>query len=138
MSKLKFYRELIYAVVPVKRYSTDNGIYISNDFTRYLHGKSQSIKQIGVGYHHHNSVAENSINTVVRLSRTIIICAAQSCPDVSYNNLCSMVMYHDVHFHNQNPHIFSGLSPEKVWTSYKYSYYALHNYHQWGCPEYFL
>ena len=41
MPKLKFEREEMGAGVPLERYSTDNSIYTSKEFTRELNGKGK-------------------------------------------------------------------------------------------------
>ena len=86
-SKLKFEREAMGAGVPAKSYSIDNGIYTSKDFTRELNVKVQVISQSGVGGHHHNGVAENTINNLVRISRNMSIRDALKWPDSRENIL---------------------------------------------------
>ena len=71
------------AVFPLESYSIDNGIQISKEFTRYLHEKGQGIRHSGVGGQHKNSAADNAINNVVIISRTMIIYAGLRWPDDS-------------------------------------------------------
>ena len=133
MSKLNFKREATSAGVPVDIYFRDNGIYTSREFTRDLHDKDQGIRHIGLGHHHHNGVAYNSIKNVVRIARTMVIHAALRWPDTSENIIWSMDMAHAINLHNHTPHISSGMYPEEVWTSSNYSHSALQNSHTWEC-----
>jgi hypothetical protein len=137
-SKLKYEREAMSTGIQVQSYSSDNGIYTSKEFMRELHTKGQGIKHSGVGGHHHNGVAENSIKNVVRLARTMMIHAALRWPEVSEKELWPMAMQHAVHLHNHTPKISSGLSPEEVWSRSKSTHSALQNAHPWGCPVYVL
>ena len=64
------------ARVPVERYSTDNGIYNSKEFTREMHVKGQGIRHIGVVGRHHNGVEENTIKNLVIIFITVMVHAA--------------------------------------------------------------
>ena len=64
-SKLQFEREALSEGVTIKNYSSDNGIYVTKEYTRELHEKNQGMHLSGVGGHHHNGVAENTIKNVV-------------------------------------------------------------------------
>ena len=124
--------------VTVECYSIDNCTYTSNKFTRELHVIGQEISHSGVGGHHHNRVAENSINNVVRIAITMVIHDELKYPDASENSLFLMAMDHAIYLHNHGPHISRALSSYKVWTSSKSSHSALHNAHPWGYPAYVL
>ena len=132
MYKLKFEREAMGVGFPVNIYSTYNVIYSYKEFNRDLHVKFQVIRHSGVGGHHHNWVAYNEINNVVRISRTMMIHATLRCNYYSENILCPMDMAHYVHLQNHTPHISSCLFPEEVWTGSKSSNSALQNAHPWG------
>ena len=92
------------------RNSTDNGVYISKEFTRELHDKGKGITHRRVGGHHHNVIAENAINNLIRISRTMMINATLKWNDSSDNILWPMAMSHYVHLHNRTLHIYSGSS----------------------------
>ena len=98
--------------VSVKSYSKDNDIYTSKEFTRELHDNGQGIRHSGVLGHHHNGVSDNTINNVVRITRTMMIHSALSRPDASDKSLWRISMVHAVQLHNHNTHIYSGMSPE--------------------------
>ena len=73
--------------VLVESYFTDNCIYTSKGFTRELYFKGQGINSIGVGFHHHDVMAENAIMNMVRLSRTMMIYTTLRWPDASVKSL---------------------------------------------------
>ena len=103
-----------------------------------MHCKGQGIRNSGMGGPHHNEVADNIINNVVKIARAMMINAALRWPDASEKILCLMAMAHDVHLNNHNPHISSGMSTEEVWKRYKSSHSNLHNAHPWIYPAYVL
>ena len=113
-------------------------MHTTKEFTRELHVKVQVIRHSVVGGHHHNGVADNAINDLVIIARTMMIHSELSWPDSSEIILCPMDMAHSVHLHNHTPNIYSGMSPEEDWTISKSSNSALQNYHPWGCSEYVL
>ncbi len=67
-SKLKFEREAFVVGHTIKAYHTDNGVYTAKQFTAELYQKGQGITHSGVGGHHHNGKAENSIKIVVYMA----------------------------------------------------------------------
>ena len=73
MYKLKSEIEDMGEGVPVESYSTDNGIYMSKEFTRDMYRKVQGIRHSVVEGYHHNGVAENVIKNVVIIARTMMI-----------------------------------------------------------------
>jgi hypothetical protein len=80
-AKLKFKREAASVCVFVKDYCTNNCVYTSKEFENELLSKGQGIKHSGVGGHHHNAVAENSIKTTVRTASTMMIHSALCWPE---------------------------------------------------------
>ena len=64
-AELQFEREAVAVGIYVKEYRTDNSIYTSQEFATELISKGQVIHHSGVGVHHHNGVAENTIKNVV-------------------------------------------------------------------------
>jgi hypothetical protein len=137
-AKLQFEREAAAVGVFVKDYCTDNGVYTSKEFGSELLSKGQGIKHSGVGGHHHNAVAENSIKTTVRTARTMMIHAALRWPEHNERDLWPLALSHAVHLHNETPHMLSRLSPTELWSRSKSSHSALINTHPWGYPVYVL
>jgi hypothetical protein len=50
--------------IHIKKYHTDNGIFISEAWKEHLHGLQQSQKILGTGVHHQNAAAKRTIQTV--------------------------------------------------------------------------
>ena len=88
--------------------------------------------------HHHNGVAENAINNVVIISRTMMINAALRWNDASEKSLWPMAISNAVNLHNHTTQISGGMSPEEVWTRSKSSHIDPQNDNPWGCHEYVL
>ena len=74
-----------------------------------------------MGGHHHNGISDNVINNVFRISRTMMIHDALRWHDSSEKKLWPMDMDRAINLHNHNTHIYSGMSPEEVFTSSKSS-----------------
>ncbi len=137
-AKLQFEREAASVGVSVQDYCTDNGIYTSKEFSSELLVKGQGIKHSGVGGHHQNGVAENSIKNTVRTARTMMIHSALRWPEHNERDLWPLALSHAVHLHNETPSMLSRLSPNEIWSRSKSSHSALINAHPWGCPVYVL
>ena len=95
----------------MKQYCTDNGIYTSKDFVNKLLSNGKGIKHSGVGSHHHNAVAENSIKTTVCIARTMMIHSALSWPEQNERDIWPQTLIHAEYFHNETPKILYLLSP---------------------------
>ena len=76
-----------------------------------MNGRGQIIRNSGVGGSHYNGLADNSINNVVRISRTTMIHATLRWNYASEEILWTMDMDHAVNLHNHTPHISIGMSP---------------------------
>jgi hypothetical protein len=138
-AKTTFEREALQVGVSIKNYQTDNGVYTAKEFLRELHENGQGIKHSGVGGHHHNGAAENSIKKTTRRARYMMIHAALSWTDQAQKELCHLELDHAVYLHNHTPQVDLGhRSPEEVWTQSKSSHSALTNARVWGCPAYIL
>ena len=60
--------------VIVTEYLSDNGsIFTSSDYTTHLRDFAQIQNFAGVGAHHHNGIAERSIQTVMSIARTMML-----------------------------------------------------------------
>jgi hypothetical protein len=137
-AKLTFEKEAASVGVGMRDYCTDNGIYTCKEFSAELLSKGQGIKHSGVGGHHHNTVAENSIKTIVRTARTMMIHSALRWPEHNESELWPLALSHAVSLHNSTPHMLSRLSPAEIWSRSKSSHSGLLNAHPWGCPVYVL
>ena len=73
-----------------------------------------------MGGHHHNGVANNSINNVVRIAMTMMIHALLRWTDASEKSLWHMDMDHAARLHNHTTQISSGMSTEEFFRRSKY------------------
>ena len=65
-TKLRFERHTGSCGVTVKRYRADNGIFAAADFLTSVDDSGQTMTHSGVGGHHHNGTAENTIKFIVQ------------------------------------------------------------------------
>ena len=103
-----------------------------------INGNHQCIRHSGVGGHHHNGVAENSIGNIVRSTRSMMCHTALRWPKCSQKDLWPMAIQQAVTLYNTIPKEDSGLSPEEIWCKSKSTHSVLRNAHPWGCPIYVL
>ena len=103
--------------------------------------KQQNISFSDAGASHQNVAAERATNTVVTMSRTMLIHAAIIYPeDTLYTDLWPMEMDYYVWVYNQIPNMQSGLSAIEIWSSSRFETVSetLTNCHVWCCPTYVL
>jgi len=125
-------------VIP-QSYQSDNGpAFTSADFTEKLSTFSQVIRFAGVGAHHHNGVAERSIQTIMSIARTMMLHSAIHWPDVADTTLWPMAVAHAVFLHNHMPNMETGISPVDIFTKSRWQQHKYHDLHVWGCPVYVL
>jgi hypothetical protein len=125
-------------VVP-QAYLSDNGsAFSSGEFARKLELYSQKISFAGVGAHHHNGVAERSIQTVMSIARTMLMHAAIHWPDVADAQLWPMSVAQAVFLYNHMPDPANGLSPEDIFTRSRWDLSGFNDVHVFGCPVYVL
>ena len=72
-SKLAYKKECCKHGIKVKAYHANNGIFTSAAFLQELEKEEQSISVSGVGAHHQNPHAEQAIQTVVYIARTMML-----------------------------------------------------------------
>ena len=111
LSKIKFEKEALRSGNIVRRYRTDNGIYTSKEFMKEIYKENQGISHSGVGWHHHNGVAENNIKIIIRNDRVMQIYASMRWTTCSDKSLWPMSVLHEVQLCNHIPRIGSNLSP---------------------------
>ena len=69
------------AGVKIEKYSTNNGVFTSQQFMESLLDNSQQIRFSGAGAAHQNGVAERGIKTIVNMARTMLIHATMHSPE---------------------------------------------------------
>jgi transposase InsO family protein len=125
-------------VVPIQ-YHTDNGSsFTSGAFANQLATFKQMATFAGVGAHHHNGIAERSIQTIMSCARTMMLHSAIHWPDVANPILWPMAVSQAVYLHNHVPDPATGLSLSDVFTRTRWPHSRFHDLHVWGCPIYVL
>lgn len=127
-----------FGVIP-QMYQSDNGAsFVSSEFSQKLSEFVQVQKFAGVGAHHHNGVAERSIQTIMSIARTMMLHAAIHWPDIADPSLWPMAVQHAVFLHNHVPDPTNGLSPNDIFGRTRWEQSKFHDLHVWGCPVYVL
>ena len=67
--------------VTVKHYHADNGRFAESTFTNDCKEKGQKVTYCGVGAHHQNGVAENTIKHLTLTARTLLLHAQRHWPE---------------------------------------------------------
>ena len=103
-SKLTFERESHIQGVVIKGYHTGNGIFNSSEFMEELLKNQQNIMFSGAGASYQNGAVEHSINTVVTMSRTMLMHTALICPEETLStDIWPMEMDYSVWVYNRIP-----------------------------------
>ena len=139
--KLTFEREAQSQGVVIKGYHTDNGIFNALEFMEEILKKQKKIIFSGSGASHQNGAEERAINTVVTMSRNMLMHAALRCPENTFSTyLWPISMGYAAWLYNRIPDIKSGLSAIEIWSRSMFEPVSetLSNCHIWGCPTYIL
>ena len=127
-----------YGVIPLK-YMSDNGsAFTSKDFTEHLSAFQQTSRFAGVGQHHANGHVERQIQTIMSISRAMMIHSALHWPEVADSQLWPMCVAHACFLWNHVPNPSSGISPADLFTKVRFPLSKLHEIHVWGSPAYVL
>jgi transposase InsO family protein len=138
-SKIKFEAYARDTGVIIHSYQSDNGAaFTSQEYVRILAEFKQTTKFAGVGAHHHNGVAERSIQTIMSMARTMMLHAAIRWPETADASLWPMAVDYAVYIHNHIPNRATGLSPLDLFTGTKWPTHKCHDLQVWGCPVYVL
>ena len=125
-------------VVP-QSYLTDNGsAFTSKAFTDSLANFHQTSSYSGVGAHHSNGKAENSIKRIMAIARTMMIHSAIHWPDVADSTLWPLAVEYATYLHNHVPQTSNGLSPIDTFTRTRHPTRRLLDLRVWGSPTYVL
>jgi hypothetical protein len=127
-----------HGVIP-QAYHSDNGSsFTSSGFMARLREFAQVTSFAGAGAHHHNGTAERAIQTIMNMSRTMMLHAAIHWPDVADSTLWPMAVAHEVYLYNHMPALDTGISPADMFTKTRWEQWKFHDVHVWGCPVYVL
>ena len=125
--------------VTIKAYHADNSPFGNADFVRSIEDNGQTIKFSGVGAHHQNGVAEQTIKTISSWARTMLLHATIHWPEQNHLPLWPYAFEHAVFLWNNLPGRTSGLAPIELFTNVSLtSFDHLQRSHVWGCPTYVL
>ena len=126
--------------VITQTYLTDNGsAFTSAAYTAHLRNFGQIASFAGVGAHHHNGIAERSIQTVMSLARAMMLHSAVHWPEVADTKLWPLAVQHAVFLYNHVPtEASNGVSPADIFTKSRWPHARFHDLHVWGCPVYVL
>ena len=103
-SKHKFEKVARDCGVIIQDYLSDNGsAYSAAEFAAELTTFKQTTKFAGVSAHHHNGVAERSIQTIMSMARTMMIHAAIRWPETADTSLWPMAVNYAVYIFNHVP-----------------------------------
>jgi hypothetical protein len=105
---------------------------------QHLNVFQQVTRFAGVGSHHQNGHAERSIQTIMSISRAMMIHSAIHWPQVADSSLWPAAVAQAVFLWNHMPDPHTGLSPSDIFTRSRYPIEKFHDLHVWGCPAYVL
>jgi GAG-pre-integrase domain len=138
-SKHKFEAASRDSGVIIQTYRSDNGsAFSAGDYAKELATFKQISIFAGVGAHHHNGVAERSIQTIMSMACTMMLHTAIRWPDPADSSLWPMAVDYTVYIHNHMPNQKSGLSPIDLFSGTKWPSHKCRNLHVWGSPTYVL
>ena len=129
---------LDHGVVPVEFVSDSGSAFTSKAFKDHMAECRQIIHFAGTGAHHHNSIAERAIRTVMSVARTCMLHAAIHWPNMADATLWPLAVQYAVHIINRVPNPETGLSPLDVFSNQRQPTRRLHDLHVWGSPAYLL
>ena len=125
--------------VVVSKYLSDNGTaFTSHEYSKKLLDFKQVQRFAGVGAHHHNGKAERAIQTIMSISRAMLMHSSIHWPDLSDTALWPMAVQHAVFLWNHMPSPESGLCPADIFSRSRWPQSKLHDIHVFGCPVYVL
>ena len=110
----------------------------SAHFPAHLQQFKQIMRFAGAGAHHHNGHAERAIQTIMGISRTMMLHAAIHWPEVADSSLWPMAVTHATYIWNHVPNSDTGVSPSDIFTKTRWPHSRFHDLHVWGCPTYVL
>jgi hypothetical protein len=135
-SKRNFEREALLSGVTIKKYRSDNGIFVSQEFTNSLTKMSQTIDRCGIGAHHQNGIDERHIKTIVERTRTMLLHAIHRWPSTIMTEIWPLALKLAVDLQNTTPG-HTDHSPTEIFTGTKAKLHLM-DFHTLGCMVYIL
>ena len=125
--------------VKLKSFRCDNHPFASRAFLDDLEAKGQEVTYCGVGAHHQNGLAENSIRTVTTWARALMMNQLIHWPEVFDEATWPMALEHAVFIWNNLPREDTRISPNELFSNTKCDNHdAVLRSRVWGCPAYVL
>ena len=125
-------------IIP-QEYISDNGsAFTSIQYTAPLRDFKQIHRFAGVGAHHHQGVVERSIQSIMSITRTMMLHAAIHWPEMADTSLWPMAVQHATYLHNSMPNPTTGISPNDLFTRMRLYANKFHDLHVRGCLVYVL
>ena len=125
-------------VVPMEYISASGSAFTSMEFQAHLAHYKQIVHFVGTAAHHHNSMAERIIRTIMSIARTLMLHAAIYWPEMADATLWPLAVDYAAHVFNRVPNKETGLSPLAVFSGTRQPQRRLHDLHVWGSPAYLL
>ena len=135
----EFERMCLDAGVIPQEYLLDNGsAFTSKEYMAHLRQFSQISRFAGMGAHHHNGVAEWSIQTIMSIAWTMMLHAAIHWSEMADLSMLPMAVQHAVFLQHHVPSPSTGLCPHYLFFKTRWSQSKFLDLHVWGCPVYLL
>jgi hypothetical protein len=106
------------AVVEVKHYHSDNGVFTADMFLEDCNNKGQSQSFSGVGAQHQNARTERAIQTIIYMARTFMVHTYLHWSEYGVDDLSlwSFAVKHAAWLYNRVPNRKSGITPLELLT----------------------
>ncbi len=128
------------AAAEINHLHSDNGIFNAELLVEDCKNKFQTQSFSGVGAHHQNAFAEQSIRTIMYMTRTFMVHVSLDRSKYGADNIAlgDFAMKHAVWLHKCLPNHLSGLKTLELLTKIKANHCDLLHTHVWGCPVFVL
>jgi hypothetical protein len=137
LSKAQFEHEAGTHGIQIKKYHTDNGIFVSEAWKEHLHGMHQTQRQSATGAHHQNAIAERAIQTVTTSARAMLLHLKVHWPDEYDTRLWPFALQYAAWLYNYTPKA-NNLAPIEIFTRQLTNCEFLRRAKVFGCPVYVL
>jgi hypothetical protein len=137
LSKAQFEHEAQTHGIHIKKYHTDNGIFVSEAWKEHLHGLQQTQRLSGTGAHHQNAVAECVIQTVTTSARAMLLHLKVHWLDEYDTRLWPFALQYAAWLYNYTPKS-NNLAPIEIFTCQLMNCEFLRCAKVFGCPVYVL
>jgi hypothetical protein len=137
LSKAQFEHEACTHGIEIKKYHTDNSIFVSEAWKEHLHGMQQTQRISATGAHHQNAIAERAIQTVTTSARAMLLHLKVHWPDEYDTKLWPFALQYAAWLYNYTPKS-NNLAPIEIFTHQMTNCEFLRRAKVFGCPVYVL